>query len=93
VIIIDPPSFQKGSFVATRDYAKVIKRIPSFAAPGARILFCLNAPELDSKFIVELVAEFLPQCHLVERLAGSAYFPDVDSERSLKLMHYVFDPV
>ena len=30
IIIIDPPSFQKGSFVATKDYEKIIKRVGDF---------------------------------------------------------------
>ena len=40
LIIIDPPSFQKGSFVAEKDYCKVISRIPDLADPGADILAC-----------------------------------------------------
>jgi 23S rRNA (cytosine1962-C5)-methyltransferase len=32
VIIFDPPSFQKGSFIAERDYQKLVRRIPELAA-------------------------------------------------------------
>ena len=28
LIVIDPPSFQKGSFVLTRDYQKILRRLP-----------------------------------------------------------------
>jgi 23S rRNA (cytosine1962-C5)-methyltransferase len=27
-VIIDPPSFQKGSFLLTKDYQRVLRRLP-----------------------------------------------------------------
>ena len=56
VIVCDPPTSQFGSFVAAKDYAKLVRRIPQLAAPGADLLMCLNAPELPRSFITELMA-------------------------------------
>lgn len=85
VIIIDPPSYQPGSFVAQKDYAKLIRRIPEFAQDGAEILACLNSPELDESFLQAAFAEHCPAGEFVERLAASDDFPDNDSQRQLKL--------
>lgn len=88
IILIDPPSFQKGSFVAARDYGKLLRRIPQLAAPGAQILTCLNAPELDHEFLQVCVAEHCPDCQFVERLPAHPDFPDRQMARQLKLLVY-----
>src|SRR5690606_25896739 len=48
LIIIDPPSYQKGSFVATKDYAKLMRRLPDLLRPNGHVMLCLNAPELGT---------------------------------------------
>ncbi|MDD3598179.1 class I SAM-dependent methyltransferase, partial [Sulfuricurvum sp.] len=68
LIIIDPPSFQKGSFAATSDYAKIIRRLHEFAAEECIVLSALNAPELDSEFIKNLFRENAPEFQYIERL-------------------------
>ncbi len=90
VLIIDPPSYQKGSFIATRDYAKLLRRIPSLAKTGADLLLSLNAPELSQQYLLELVAEHCPQCEFQQRLKPSADFPDQDPQRQLKLLHFIY---
>ena len=44
LIVVDPPSYQKGSFVAGKDYV-VDAPLPELLIPGGRALICLNAPE------------------------------------------------
>lgn len=90
VIIIDPPSFQKGSFIARSDYGKVLRRIPQLATNGADILICLNAPELGVDFIQQAMIEECPECSLVTRLSPSEDFPDVNPDQQLKLFHYQY---
>ena len=92
VALIDPPSFQRGSFVAERDYAKLIRRIPQLMNPGADILLCLNAPELDTSFLKQLVERECPECVFIGRLPASEEFPDQDPEQQLKLLHYRYQP-
>lgn len=92
VAIIDPPSFQPGSFVASKDYPKVMRRIPQFMAPGGDILLCLNAPELGTDFIQSAMLEACPHAQLVQRLPAHPDFPDKDPEQQLKLLHYRYLP-
>jgi 23S rRNA (cytosine1962-C5)-methyltransferase len=88
VIVIDPPSYQKGSFIATKDYIKLIRRLPDLLEPQGHVLLCLNAPELDAQFLHSQVAEAAPSLKFVERLANPAAFADIDPEKSLKVLHY-----
>ncbi|HQS65566.1 MAG TPA: class I SAM-dependent methyltransferase [Sulfuricurvum sp.] len=84
LIIIDPPSFQKGSFAATSDYAKIIRRLHEFAAEECTVLAALNAPELNTAFIKELFYENAPEFSYIKRLENLASFPAINEERSLK---------
>jgi len=84
LIIIDPPSFQKGSFAATSDYEKIIKRLHEFAAQECTVLSALNAPELDTAFIKNLFSQHAPEFRYMQRLVNLASFPTNDDKRSLK---------
>ena len=86
LIIIDPPSFQKGSFVASKDYQRVIRKMSDLLNDGGCFLACLNAPEVDlSDFKILLEAE--ADGFFVEKiLEASPYFPDVSSEKRLKML-------
>lgn len=88
LVIIDPPSYQKGSFIAEKDYAKVIRRLPELMPEGGLVLACLNAPELSEGFLRQVVAENCPEAEFIERLQSHKDFPDVDPEQQLKLLIY-----
>ncbi len=92
LLVVDPPSYQPGSFVAKKDYARVIRRIPELVVPGGEILACLNAPELGEAFLTELFAAESPQCRFVERLVPSPDFPDSNPDRQLKLLVFCYEP-
>ena len=84
LIIIDPPSFQRGSFEATKDYQKIIKRLPELANQNCTVLSCLNSPELDTQFIKDIFNELAPEFLFEKRLENLETFPAIDNERSLK---------
>ena len=88
LVIADPPSYQKGSFVATKDYARILRRLPGLLAPGGHVLLCLNAPELGMAFLQNQMRELVPEMAFVERIANPAAFKDVDEERALKVLVY-----
>jgi 23S rRNA (cytosine1962-C5)-methyltransferase len=88
LVIVDPPSYQKGSFIATKDYAKLMRRLPELLAPGGYALLCLNAPELGLDFLQDQMTELAPELKFVERVANPEAFADVSSERSLKVLAY-----
>ena len=88
LVVADPPSYQKGSFVTTKDYARVIRRLPALLAPGGHALLCLNAPELGPAFLQDLVQAEAPELQWVQRLANPAAFADVSEDRALKVLLY-----
>jgi len=88
LVICDPPSFQKGSFVATKDYARLARRLPTLLAPGGQALLCLNAPELGMDFLQAVMAEHAPELALAGRVDNPAAFADVSPERALKVLAY-----
>jgi len=88
LVIVDPPSYQKGSFVATKDYPRLMRRLPDLLVPGGQVLLCLNAPELGPGFLQEAMAAQAPTLRFVERLANPPAFADVSTERSLKVLIY-----
>ncbi len=83
-IIIDPPTFQRGSFEATKDYEKIIKKLPQIASEECLLLSCLNSPDLTSDFIIEMIQEWAPSFKFVKRLDNVAEFASADEDRSLK---------
>lgn len=86
LIIVDPPSYQKGSFVATKDYARLMRRLPDLLMPGGYALLCLNAPELGVEFLQGQMQELAPSVRFVERIANPAMFADVAEDRALKVL-------
>ena len=88
LVIADPPSYQKGSFVATKDYARLLRRLPDLLAPDGHALLCLNAPELGPDFLQRQVAESAPSLTFVERLANPPAFADAAPDRALKVLVY-----
>ncbi len=88
LVVLDPPSYQKGSFVATKDYARLVRRLPELLAPGGHALVCLNAPELDTAFLRGHVQAQAPALEFVQRLPNPAAFADAEPERALKVLVY-----
>jgi 23S rRNA (cytosine1962-C5)-methyltransferase len=89
LIIIDPPSFQKGSFEATKDYEKIIKKLPQIAAEECTLLACLNSPELQSSFLIEMIERWAPSFVFQKRLKNVDEFKSADEERSLKNLVFI----
>ncbi|MBA4266118.1 MAG: SAM-dependent methyltransferase [Comamonadaceae bacterium] len=86
LVIMDPPSYQKGSFVATKDYARLIRRLPDLLRPGGHALLCLNAPEIPEQFLRDLLVAEAPELEVLQRLPNPAVFDDVSSDRALKVL-------
>ncbi|MCL1065444.1 class I SAM-dependent methyltransferase [Shewanella olleyana] len=88
LIVADPPSNQKGSFVATKDYVRLLRRLPELLAEGGEVLLCLNAPELGCDFLMQQVAETAPSLEFIERIENPPVFADIDEQKSLKVLRY-----
>lgn len=85
LIIVDPPSRQRGSFDAERDYPSVLKRLPDMLADDGRVLACLNSPFLPYRFLEEQTARRAPTLGVLERLTGAPEFEEQDVDRALKI--------
>lgn len=83
-VIIDPPSFQKGSFIASNDYVKIIKKLPELCNKKCMVLATLNAPELDESFLIGIFKEFAPEFKYIKRLDNPKTFPQKESTKALK---------
>lgn len=88
LIILDPPSYQKGSFVADKDYARLMRRLPDLLAPGGHALLCLNSPKLGVAFLRDQMQAIAPRLEFEQRIANPSIFADVSDERSLKVLVY-----
>lgn len=88
VVIVDPPSYQKGSFVAEKDYVRLMRRLPGLLAPGGHALICLNTPKLDTAFLTGQMQEAAPELEFIRRLENPPVYADISAERSLKVMLY-----
>lgn len=86
LVIVDPPSYQKGSFVATKDYARLMRRLFDLMLPGGHALLCLNAPELGADFLLDQLRDLAPEVDFVERVVNPPAFADVSEQRALKVL-------
>ncbi len=85
IVVIDPPSRQKRSFEADKDYGRLLGQLAPMLAPGAEVLACLNAPYLDAQFLPALFAQELPGLSLRQRLPQREDFPERDLDCCLKM--------
>ena len=86
LVIIDPPSFQKGSFLLTKDYQRVLRRLPELLAPHGTVLACMIDPAFGADFLIDGVTREAPSLHFVERLDNPPEFPDIDLQSGLKAL-------
>ena len=86
LIIIDPPSFQKGSFALTRDYQKILRKLPELLNGGGQVLACVNDPDIGADFLIQGMAAEAPQLRFEQRLENPPEFPDISPESGLKAL-------
>ena len=92
LMICDPPQFQKGRVDIKRDYKKIIRRIPELMTPGGKLMLCLNSPELDDRFLQEMVSAECPQCHFIKDIKPPDVFKEAQKGKGLKVKIYQFTP-
>jgi 23S rRNA (cytosine1962-C5)-methyltransferase len=86
LIIIDPPSFQRGSFVLSKDYPKVLRRLPELLSTTGLVLACSNEPEIGPDYLIDAMAREAPGLHFSERLSNPPEFPDSQPDSALKAL-------
>ncbi|ARU56339.1 SAM-dependent methyltransferase-like protein [Oleiphilus messinensis] len=86
LVIVDPPSFQRGSFIASKDYGKVSGRLASMLSDDADILFCLNDPFVTEEVFREIIEASGPYV-FCSRLENDSAIKELDGN-GLKVLHY-----
>ena len=86
LVIIDPPSFQKGSFLLTKDYQRVLRRLPELLTAQGSVLACMNDPAFGPDFLIDGVTREAPGLRFEQRLENPPEFPDIDTESGLKAL-------
>jgi 23S rRNA (cytosine1962-C5)-methyltransferase len=86
LIIIDPPSFQKGSFALTKDYRRILRRLPEMLSESGQVLACVNSPVVGQDFLIESMQEEAPELQFAMRLENPKEFVDIDQDANLKVL-------
>lgn len=86
LVIIDPPSFQKGSFALSRDYQKILRRLPELLTEDGTVLACINDPDTGPDFLIEHMEAEAPALVFQERLENPPEFPDISADSGLKAL-------
>ena len=90
LVIIDPPTYQRNSFSAERDYGAVLKKMHSLCSDEATIIAALNSPFLDEQFLLDKFERHVPKAKFVELMAAAPEFLDRFPERALKIFRFEF---
>ena len=88
IVIVDPPSFQKGSFIANKDYGKVLQRMASLVEKQGYVVACLNSPEVALDEFASSCSSILHEFKLQSALPTSEFFPEKEAGRGLKVLVY-----
>ena len=86
LVIIDPPSFQKGSFALSKDYQKILRRLPELLVEGGTVLACVNDPGVGPDFLIQGMAAEAPGLRFLERLDNPPEFADIHPDSGLKAL-------
>ncbi len=89
LIIIDPPSFQKGSFALTQDYQKILRRLPDLLSEQGTVLACINDPTTGPEFLIEGMQAQAPSLVFAQRLENPPEFADINPDSGLKALVFV----
>ena len=91
LIVIDPPSFQKGSFALSKDYQRILRRLPELLAAPGTVLACVNDPGTGPEFLIDCMAAEAPALRFVERLDNPPEFADIHPDSGLKALVFRLD--
>ncbi|AYC32450.1 methyltransferase [Pseudomonas cavernae] len=86
LIIIDPPSFQKGSFALTKDYQRILRRLPDLLTAQGTVLACINDPAVGPDFLIAGMTNEAPSLSFEQRLENPPEFADINPDSGLKAL-------
>jgi len=89
-IIIDPPTRQRGSFDAEKNYGAVLRKLGQLSKPGANVIATLNSPFLEGEFLLGKFEHHAPEFKAIEEMPVAPEFSDKFPERALKIFRFVY---
>lgn len=57
LIIVDPPTYQPGSFIFKKDIQKILKKIPDWIRTGGQVFLCNNDPLMSMEDFKQIIME------------------------------------
>jgi len=88
LVIIDPPTRQRRSFDAEKNYGSVIKRLGQLCNDDADVIATLNSPFLDQQFLLDKFAQYAPAAEFLETIPAAEEFKDKYPEKGLKILRF-----
>ncbi len=83
IVIIDPPTFQRGSFELEKDYQKIVTLLPQIIHKNSIILATLNAPYLGNDYLDNLF--FQQGFAKIKNINPNPYYCNKEKEEALKI--------
>lgn len=87
IVIIDPPTFQRGSFEVERDYEKIVKNLSNILSKEAVVVSALNAPYLDYDFLDKIYKEHT-NLKKIKEIEQVKYYCNKEPKEGLKIAVY-----
>lgn len=88
LVIVDPPTRQRNSFDAEKDYGSVIRKLVKCCNPGARIIAALNSPFLGVEFLQQQFDRYMPEAEFIEHLPVAPEYEECEPDKGLKISHF-----
>ena len=88
LVIIDPPTRQRGAFDVAKNYGAVIRKLSKLCNAHADVIASINSPFLDTDYLVKQFADNAPEAKLIATIPAAAEFADKFPERGLKICHF-----
>jgi len=85
LVIIDPPTRQRGSFDAAKNYGAIMKKLRSLCNPAARVIATINSPFLSADYLQEQFEKHNPDGTYLGEMAVAPEFEDKYPERGLNI--------
>lgn len=85
LIVLDPPTYQKGAWSLHKDLPKIVSRLNEWTRVGSRVLFCVHDPSTTTEIATEMMAEAVGWSY-ESRLPQPKGFEEKDMNSALKIL-------
>jgi 23S rRNA (cytosine1962-C5)-methyltransferase len=86
LIVADPPPSQKGSFLLSKDYPRLLRRLSEMLHPGGKLFLTHNGPGWSWEGFENMISENLPDFHVLERIQPPEDFAPIEDGHGLKII-------